>query len=195
MLGSSTPTNFIMMPGIGMPQEPTCCGPVAGEKVPEGEVSVMPQPSPRLQPVSWRKRWYTSAGSGAPPEPQYLSELRSTLSTPGALLIAVYMGDQTLFDELWKYEQGYLDDNGLMDWYISADGKDRKGMGGATDADEDMAFALLMASRQWGGKGTLDKAYIEHATDQIGLYSKKEMREPWLTKAEVLKHLEEKKTF
>ena len=46
-----------------------------------------------------------------------------------------------------------------MDWYISADGSQSLGKGGAGDADEDMAFALLMADKQWGGKGSLDRNY------------------------------------
>ena len=32
------------------------------------------------------------------------------------LVIAVYMNDQTLFDNIWKYEQLHLDGNGLMNW-------------------------------------------------------------------------------
>ena len=86
------------------------------------------------------------------------------------MLIAVYMGDaesQHLFDELWKYERLHLDENGLMDWYISADGSHSLGLGGAGDADEDMAFALLMADKQWGGKGSLDRNYLDYAKDQL----------------------------
>ncbi len=86
------------------------------------------------------------------------------------MLIAVYMGDadaQHLFDELWKYERMHLDEFGLMDWYISADGSHSLGLGGAGDADEDMAFALLMADRQWGGKGSLDRNYLDYAKDQL----------------------------
>ena len=84
------------------------------------------------------------------------------------MLIAVYMGDQALFDDLWKYEQGWLDGNGLMDWYINAAGTTRLGTGAATDADEDMAFALVMADRQWGGMGAQSKTYLQLAKDQIG---------------------------
>ena len=83
------------------------------------------------------------------------------------MLIAVYMDDQMLFDELWKYEQQWLSMYGLMDWYINADGSMRLGTGAASDADEDMAFALVMADRQWGGQGSLDKAYLDVAKDQI----------------------------
>ena len=37
------------------------------------------------------KRWCTSTGSGAPPEPQNFSARRSNCSTPGKWLIAVYI--------------------------------------------------------------------------------------------------------
>jgi endo-1,4-beta-D-glucanase Y len=92
------------------------------------------------------------------------------------MLIAVYMNDQSLFDDLWKYEQLHLGScppnqacpaMELMDWYISADGSTALGTGAATDADEDMAFALAMADRQWGGQGTLGKTYHQYAVDQI----------------------------
>lgn len=83
------------------------------------------------------------------------------------MMIAVYMGDQALFDDLWKYEQSFLDRNGLMDWYINAAGTERLGSGAATDADEDMAFALLMADKQWGGMGSLTKTYLQTAKEQI----------------------------
>jgi endo-1,4-beta-D-glucanase Y len=85
------------------------------------------------------------------------------------MILAVYMNDQPLFDELWKYEQMWLGQNGLMDWYISGDGMTRLGTGGATDADEDMAWALLMADRQWGTSGTLGDTYLNVAKKQIGL--------------------------
>ncbi len=93
------------------------------------------------------------------------------------MLIAVYMGDptsHTLFDNLWKYEQLHLDGNGLMNWSIDATGNTTKGSdgttvggGAATDADEDMAFALVMADKQWGGMGTLSKSYSAYALSQI----------------------------
>lgn len=98
-------------------------------------------------------------------------EANSTVSEGIAygLLIAVYMGDQSLFDQLWKYEQTVLGKNGLMDWYILANGKDRgpNGSGAASDADEDMAWALLMADKQWGGKGGLGDTYFNIAKHQI----------------------------
>jgi endo-1,4-beta-D-glucanase Y len=86
------------------------------------------------------------------------------------MLIAVYMDDQPLFDGLWKYEQRHVQTDGLMNWYILANGQigtNPDGRGAATDADEDMAFALLMADRQWGGSGTLGRTYLQYATDLV----------------------------
>jgi Glycosyl hydrolases family 8 len=86
------------------------------------------------------------------------------------MLIAVYMDDQTLFDDLWQYEQQFLDGlTGLMNWYIKADGSGPAtgGTGPATDADEDMAYALIMADKQWGGKGKLGKNYLDFAKAQM----------------------------
>jgi endo-1,4-beta-D-glucanase Y len=69
------------------------------------------------------------------------------------MLFAVYMNDKTTFDALWKYEQKHLNTHGLMHWRINASGA-TTGMNSATDADEDIAFALVMADKQWGGYTT-----------------------------------------
>jgi endo-1,4-beta-D-glucanase Y len=87
-----------------------------------------------------------------------------------AMTMAVFMGtkdDQSLFDDLWRYSQAHLNGNGLMNWAIASNGTMVTGMGGATDADEDIAFALLMADKQWGGKGSLKSNYIDLAKSQI----------------------------
>ncbi len=80
------------------------------------------------------------------------------------LLFAAEMGDQTLFNGLFDYEQSFLDGNGLMNWWISSSGS-VEGTGGATDADEDIAMALLMANAQWGSTGTIN--YQQKFQDQI----------------------------
>jgi endo-1,4-beta-D-glucanase Y len=66
------------------------------------------------------------------------------------MLIGVYMNDKSLFDALWSYAKSHFDGNGLMNWQISSSGG-TMGSGSASDADEDMAWALAMASVQWGG--------------------------------------------
>jgi len=84
------------------------------------------------------------------------------------MLIAVYLDDQATFDGLWNYEQQFLDANGLMNWYIGPD-RTVLGTGAATDGDEDMAFALLLADKRWGGKGSLSQTYLAHAQKLIDL--------------------------
>src|SRR4030095_1144993 len=63
----------------------------------------------------------------------------------------------------------------LMNWYILEDGnvsnavtggQDRDGAG--TRAREDMAWALVMASEQWGGQGSLSKSYLDSAKQLLG---------------------------
>jgi endo-1,4-beta-D-glucanase Y len=125
----------------------------------------------------WKMHLVTSDGAGGfrrvkrPAEPGL--EMNSTVSEGIAygMLIAVYMNDQALFDDLWKYELLHTwNDNGnqtiLMNWYISASGNlgsNPSGNGAATDADEDMAWALVMADKQWGGQGSLQKSYLDYA--------------------------------
>jgi hypothetical protein len=97
------------------------------------------------------------------------AEVDSTVSEGIAygMVLAVAMDDATVFDELWKYSQSWANGNGLMDWYINAAGTVRLGTGGASDADEDMAFALVMAARKWGGSGSLGEPYLDVAKRQI----------------------------
>lgn len=83
------------------------------------------------------------------------------------MILSLVMDDQELFDDLWRYSQQYLNENGLMNWLISASGN-VDGQGAATDADEDMAYALALAARKWGGGGALDTSYDELARAQIG---------------------------
>jgi endo-1,4-beta-D-glucanase Y len=82
--------------------------------------------------------------------------------------IAVYMDDQATFDKLWQYEQLHLGPNGLMEWEIDPNGGTLS-TGAASDGDEDMAFALVMADKKWGGKGSLPDTYLNYAKKQIDL--------------------------
>jgi endoglucanase len=83
------------------------------------------------------------------------------------MMIAVAFDDQPLFDAFWQYALAFLNESGFMSWYIAPDGSKALGSGGATDSDEDMAWALVMAHRQWGGRGSLSETYLSHAQRQI----------------------------
>jgi hypothetical protein len=136
--------------------------------------------------AKWKTDLITSSGAGGFQRVQRTSSdglgqngatpLNSTVSEGigYGMLIAVYLGDHTLFDNLWKYEQLHLDSNGLMNWSIDSSGNVTKGTdgttvggGSATDADEDMAYALVMADKQWGGMGSLSKSYSSYALTEI----------------------------
>jgi len=135
---------------------------------------------------AWKADLVTSEGAGGfrrvARVAEHILEPNSTVSEGIAygMLISVYMDDQPLFDDLWRYalKYGWTSGNGdqtlLMNWYIHADGNvsggggdDPAGNGAATDADEDIAFALVMADRQWGGNGALDRSYLEYAQELI----------------------------
>lgn len=112
-------------------------------------------------------------------------ELGSTVSEGIAygMVIAVYMNEQAMFDGFWKYSQQWLDEHGLMHWYINAAGTEPLGNGGASDADEDIAWALVMADRQWGGSGSLDDTYLNLAKAQIDRVWEHEVLDGKLLKA------------
>lgn len=88
------------------------------------------------------------------------------------MLITVYMDNdknktQDKFDKLWKYYNSYLNTNGLMHWKISGfNGINQQNA--ATDAELDVAVALIQAYKQWG-----DQKYFDDATalvDKIWKY-------------------------
>ena len=142
----------------------------------------------------WKQDLVTSDGVGSnctscqrvkrPAEPGLQKDSTVSEGIGYGMIIAVYMNDQSLFDGLWRYEQahtamvGYLGNtpSNLMNWYIYADGNtsdgsngDSDGHGAATDADEDMAWALVMADKQWmGGKGSLSDTYANYAKKLLG---------------------------
>ncbi len=78
------------------------------------------------------------------------------------MLIGVFMNDQPMFDTLWSFAKGHNDGHGLMNWCVPAGANSCSGGGSATDGDEDMAYALLMASKQWPSKAS-------YATDATAL--------------------------
>ncbi len=116
----------------------------------------------------WKQRAVTASGAGGNLRVRRWTDGDDTVSEGIAygVLASVYMDDQETFDALFKYEQSYLNQNGVMHWRIGSDGS-ILGRNGATDADEDIAWALIMADRQWGGQGNLDDTYLHHATAQV----------------------------
>jgi endo-1,4-beta-D-glucanase Y len=122
---------------------------------------------------NWRREIVTADGAAGflrtrrPDTPD--GQPNSTVSEGIAygMMIAVMVDDQPLFDGLFQYALRWANECGLMSWYIAPDGSHALGSGAATDADEDIAWALVMADRQWGGCGALSESYLSHAQRQI----------------------------
>lgn len=78
------------------------------------------------------------------------------------MLLAAAMGDQALFDALAKYYQDHLDKNGLMNWQSDkCDTSNGNMVNAATDADLDVAMALVQAAARWPSAGYLPKAQAQ----------------------------------
>lgn len=89
------------------------------------------------------------------------------------MILAVYFGEQQLFNDLYNYVKSYLNSNGLMSWHIDSSGNivGNDGIGAATDADEDIAVALVFAHKKWGNSGNIQ--YESEAKNYINkIYNK-----------------------
>ncbi|MGN6813950.1 MAG: glycosyl hydrolase family 8, partial [Thermomicrobiales bacterium] len=103
--------------------------------------------------ANWKSAYLTASGAGGNLRvltPDYGADSVSEGIGYG-MLMAVTLNDRPTFDGLWAYARSHLDQYGLMNWRIGADGS-VVGANSATDADEDMAFALVLAdkTRGWG---------------------------------------------
>ncbi|HEX6271412.1 MAG TPA: glycosyl hydrolase family 8 [Polyangiaceae bacterium] len=119
----------------------------------------------------WKTELVTSEGAGGFLRVRRPANEGDTTVSEGigyGMIFAVVMDDQAMFDAFWKYSQLHLNQNGLMNWKVNPDGQvPMDGMGAATDADEDMAWALILADKKWGGGGTLGMPYLDVAKSQI----------------------------
>jgi hypothetical protein len=68
----------------------------------------------------------------------------------------------TVFDGMVRYYQDHPSsiDPALMAWAQGRDCRNVSGSDAATDGDLDIAYALLLADRQWGSRGALDYAAL-----------------------------------
>ena len=130
---------------------------------------------------SWKSELVTDRGANGfrrvrRPDSPY-AQPDSTVSEGIAygMILAVVHDDQDLFDDFWKYSQHWANEHGLMHWYIDAEGSKPLGEGGATDSDEDIAWALLHAAERWGGSGSIGEPYADAARRQIDAVWKHEI--------------------
>jgi endo-1,4-beta-D-glucanase Y len=135
----------------------------------------------------WKKTLVTRDGANGfrrvvrPDTPDGIANSTVSEGIAYGMILAVYFDDQPLFDDLFKYSQHWADDTGLMAWYINPQGTEAcpgaDNWSAASDSDEDIAFALIMADTKWGGGGRLEKSYRDHALRQIELVKEHEVHE------------------
>lgn len=128
----------------------------------------------------WRERYVAEVAPAADGSPRFRVKLGAGNGTATVsegqgygLVIAVYLaghdpGAQTLFDGLWRFATDHPSeiDPRMMDWHVPADASAEPGEDdSAFDGDADLAYALLLADRQWGSAGAVD--YRAAATDVI----------------------------
>lgn len=120
----------------------------------------------------WRREIVTGHGASGflrarrPDTPDGVANSTVSEGIAYGMTIAVMMDDRALFDGFFRYATRWFNERGLMSWYIAPEGDRALGTGAATDADEDMAWALLMADRQWGDDEG-GSAYLEAARKLI----------------------------
>ncbi len=110
---------------------------------------------------TWKSTYVTSAGAGGYLRVKRPENSNDTVSEGIAygMVLSAYLNDRPTFDGLWSYAKSHFDANGLMHWRIDAN-NNVIGTGAATDAEEDMALALIVADKKWGGYTTETKNFI-----------------------------------
>lgn len=85
------------------------------------------------------------------------------------MLLALYSNDQETFNKIWEAGNTHMWQGCLYDWRIDANGN-KVGTGAASDAEEDIALALIFANRLveeniWNSytSSVLQRSYIDQA--------------------------------
>jgi endo-1,4-beta-D-glucanase Y len=113
----------------------------------------------------WKNRYIDTACTSG----QYLvatgmEEARTVSEAHGyGMLITAFMAGhdpqaRTVFDGLVRYFRDHPSESSpdLMAWSQDDQCNDNRGSSSATDGDLDIAFALLLADKQWGSDGAID---------------------------------------
>jgi len=122
--------------------------------------------SPSTWYTSWKGRFYVDCGGGQARIANGQGSNNTVSEGIGyGMLLAVGNSDKTALDALWAYYKARVDSNGLMNWSIDGCTAGNNNAYAATDADEDVAMALVQADAKWGG-------YKTDATNLINLIKK-----------------------
>jgi endo-1,4-beta-D-glucanase Y len=135
----------------------------------------------------WKKEYLAPAGEDIARNPLFRISLGNPTSSNygttvsegqgyGMIIVALMSGHdpkaKTIFDGLWKFVQQHPSeiDPHLMAWRVSKDIQQEGNNDSAFDGDADIAFALLLADRQWGSDQQIN--YANHAGEMIKAINK-----------------------
>jgi uncharacterized repeat protein (TIGR02543 family) len=123
----------------------------------------MPSTLTSAKAQSWYGSWKTErlkpcAGKGYMPTADNDNQVKVE-GMGWAMIASAYMGDKGVFDSLYMFYNSKTTSKagGMMGWDVSCGGI--TDTGSAADGDLDVAFGLVVASWQWGGK-YLDSARV-----------------------------------
>lgn len=105
--------------------------------------------------VSWRNSFVTTCANN-----RYRVKFDNPNETVSegiayGMLLSVYANDKEVFDGLWLYYQDFVNQNQVMNWKINGC-SGIIGQNGATDAELDAAYALIVADERWQSSGLID---------------------------------------
>ncbi|MCG7407226.1 glycosyl hydrolase family 8 [Paenibacillus sp. ACRRX] len=137
---------------------------------------------------SWKSKYLKPAGTG-----KYYVKYNSKGETVseahgyGMLLTVIMAGHeanaQGYFDGLYQYYKAHPSNNNsyLMAWKQNSSFQNIGGANSATDGDMDIAYALLLADKQWGSSGTIN--YLQAAINMINAIMAKDVNQSkWTTR-------------
>jgi endo-1,4-beta-D-glucanase Y len=111
----------------------------------------------------WKRKYLKADCGGGAYRVEFNSPKGSTVSEGMGygMLLTAYFGDRAEFDGLWEFARRNLNSLGVMGWKVTCGGFVQSEGGGssATDGDNDIALALVVAVDQWG------EAYRQPALD------------------------------
>lgn len=121
---------------------------------------------------SWKNSFLKPAGTGQyyvqyNPAGETVSEAHGYGMIFTVLMAGHDPNAQTYFDGLYRYYRAHPSNNNpyLMAWKQNSSFQNVDGANSATDGDMDIAYALLLADRQWGSNGAIN--YLEAARNII----------------------------
>jgi endo-1,4-beta-D-glucanase Y len=131
---------------------------------------------------SWKSSYLKPAGTG-----KYYVKYNAAGETVseahgyGMLLTVIMEGydpdAKTYFDGLYNYYKAHpsVNNSFLMAWKQNSSFQDVEGADSATDGDMDIAYALLLADKQWGSSGTIN--YLQAAKNIINAIMQSEVNQ------------------